>query len=92
MGGVSHAIRKGGCLPVQDGLRKLSPHRPLWPMPGLARPALSRVAHPRPIRGRPPGGLRHRATSSLVTGFSTIGRLINADATPKNTDSHQTTS
>jgi hypothetical protein len=41
MGGVSHAIRKGGHLPVQDGLRKLSPHRPLWPMPGLAHPALS---------------------------------------------------
>ena len=45
-----------------------------------------------PTNSRAAHGLRHRATSSLVTGVSTIGRLINADATPKNTDSHQTTS
>ena len=30
------------------------------------------------------------AATGRATGFSTIGRLITAEATPKNTDSHQT--
>ena len=30
------------------------------------------------------------AAMGRATGFSTIGRLITAEATPKNTDSHQT--
>ena len=30
------------------------------------------------------------AAMGRATGFSTIGRLITAEATPKNTDSHHT--